>query len=122
MTTIASIHHPRITGYDLDGLAQSSINEATVGYPFVSNYIWVLLERRKIRDISFVNEITNQIQEWLSEVVRHDGKNNYAWSTDYLKTTIRNSDNTFISFATVLRFKFQEDLLAFQFKFDMFET
>jgi hypothetical protein len=64
-------------------------------------------------------EITYRIQDWLSEYVRCNGKNNYKWtdSTDIVGIFI--NDLATQDFYTVLRFRFQEDLLAFQIRFGL---
>lgn len=91
-------------------------------YPYASSYLWILIGRsRNGVDYRKIHAITLEIQDWLSEYVRRDGKNNYEWSLQHLTSTIRNTDGTFMTFANILRFRYAEDMLAFQLKFNLHE-
>jgi hypothetical protein len=100
----------------------------TEHYPYISNYLHSIIGNKTYHKNDLIGgvtantilDITNDMQEWLSENVRHDGKNNYAWSES--KFTINQFDNyEWIKFSESIAFKYEEDLLAFRLRWGINE-
>lgn len=91
-------------------------------HPYSCNWLWILIRRHKhviTAEQCFDYVFTHE--GWLSDCVRRDGKNNYAWSQSHLITGIHSSTGHSVNFSNILRFKYEEDLLAFRLRFDMYE-
>jgi hypothetical protein len=81
-------------------------------YPHVSDYLRILVLENKIQDGNKILELTNQMQEWLSENVRCDGKNNYSWSENKIDLLVDPYQH--LSFSDTISFRYETDLLAFR--------
>lgn len=86
-------------------------------YPYCSEYLYSLILDQGIMDTHYILDITDQIQDWLGEYVYRDGKNNYRWDDNGLTTTLLSGTGNEVIFCSVLRFRFEEDLIAFKLKF-----
>ena len=86
-------------------------------YPYSSEYLYALILDHNITDTSEIQDKINQIQEWLDENVNGDREFNYKWSHNGQVTTLLSSIGKQLNFSTFLRFRFEEDLLAFRLRF-----
>jgi len=90
-------------------------------YPYICHYLDHILTNKSYQKndlicgvpASTIFDITNDMQDWLSENVRRDGKNNYKWSETTF--TIRLQDNyEWVRFSDTVSFTYETDLLAFR--------
>ena len=61
--------------------------------------------------------IMEQIQEWLIEYVPGTDKDNHMWSDKNITIPLWRSNGERVDVPCILRFRFEEDLLAFKIKF-----
>jgi hypothetical protein len=85
-------------------------------YPYSSQYLQCLYHEHKL-DGHQLYIFVNEIQDWLEEYVKRDGKNNYQWIKSDSFLIVWYDINKSWRLAKMIRFRFQDDLLAFKLKF-----
>jgi hypothetical protein len=84
-------------------------------YPYSSKYLQSLNEH-KIEGYQLYKSI-NKIQDWLDEYVKRDGQKNYQWTKADSFLIVWYDINESLHLCSEIRFRFQDDLLAFKLKF-----
>lgn len=90
-------------------------------YPYTCPYLYHLLkqDRRPTVCADEILAIVMEMEDWLCKNVTGKGVHNYQWSIGALRTEILNRNGSFVKFSNSLRFRYQEDLLAFKLRFNI---
>jgi hypothetical protein len=94
-------------------------------YPYSCSWLWHVAQQFRLeQSLTVANAFGRyyDAQDWLNENVRtggRDGINNYQWSNGTLVTALYRPNGDAVNFPNILRFTFQEDLLAFTIRFNM---
>lgn len=91
-------------------------------YPHYCPYLYCLLQHGK-NPVACGDEILSTVtkmEDWLANNVCRDGDFNYQWSNGNLRTEILNKNGNLIKFSNNIRFRYEEDLLAFTIRFGLY--